>query len=72
LMDTSESSDPRLSPSERLTLKHVAEGELLEREMDWLAVQRLKAWGLLEERGTKLKLTPAGRDILRRLMASAR
>jgi hypothetical protein len=25
--------------------------------MDWLAVQRLKAWGLLEERGTKLKLT---------------
>jgi hypothetical protein len=68
-MDTSESSDPRLSPSERLTLKHVAKGELLEREMDWLAVQRLKTWGLLEERGTKLKLTQAGRDTLRRLMA---
>jgi hypothetical protein len=50
----------------------VAAGELFEREMDWLAVQRLKAWGLLEERGTKLKLTQAGRDILRRLMASAR
>ena len=30
-------ADPRLSPSEKLTLKHVAEGELLEREMDWLA-----------------------------------
>jgi hypothetical protein len=71
-MEISESPDPRLSPSERLTLKRVAEGELLEREMDWLAVQRLKAWGLLEERGTKLKLTQAGRDILRRLMASAR
>jgi hypothetical protein len=42
--------------------------ELLEREMDWLAVQRLKTWGLLEERGTKLKLTQAGRDTLRRLM----
>jgi hypothetical protein len=34
-----------------------------------LPVQRLKAWGLLEERGTKLKLTQAGRDTLRRLMA---
>jgi hypothetical protein len=50
-MGASDTSDLRLSPSERLTLKHVAEGELLEREMDWLAVQRLKAWGLLEERG---------------------
>jgi hypothetical protein len=47
----------------------VAEGELFEREMDWLAVQRLKACGLLEERRTKLKLTQAGRDTLRRLMA---
>jgi hypothetical protein len=64
--------DLRLSPSERLTLTHVAEGELFEREMDWLAVQRLKAWGLLEQRGTRLKLTQAGRDTLRRLMASAR
>ena len=68
-MDTSESCDLRLSPSEKLTLKHVAKGELLEREMDWLAVQRLKAWNLLEEKGTKLKLTQAGRDTLRRLMA---
>jgi hypothetical protein len=41
---------------------------VIEREMDWLAVQRLKAWGLLEERGTRLKLTQAGRDTLRRLM----
>jgi hypothetical protein len=48
-MDTSESSALRLSPSERLTINHVAKGEVLEREMDWLAVQRLKAWNLLEE-----------------------
>jgi len=68
-MDTSKTSELRLSPSERLTLKHVAEGELLEREMDWLAIQRLKAWGLLEERGTRLKLTQVGKDTLRRLMA---
>jgi hypothetical protein len=68
-MDTSESSALRLSPSERLTINHVAKGEVLEREMDWLAVQRLKAWNLLEEKGTKLKLTQAGKDTLRRLMA---
>jgi hypothetical protein len=68
-MDTSRTPDLALSPSEKLTLKHVAEGELLEREMDWLALQRLKGWGLLEERGTRLKLTQAGRDTLRRLMA---
>jgi hypothetical protein len=40
-MDTSESLNLLRSPSERLTLKYVAEGELFEREMDWLAVQRL-------------------------------
>jgi hypothetical protein len=32
-MDTSESYNLRLSPSEKLTLKHVAESELFEREM---------------------------------------
>ena len=68
-MNISESPDLRLSPSERLTIKHVAKGEVLEREMDWLAVQRLKAWNLLEEKGAKLKLTQAGKDTLRRLMA---
>ena len=68
-MDTLRTPDLALSPSEKLTLKHVAEGELLEREMDWLALKRLKGWGLLEERGTRLNLTQAGRDTLRRLMA---
>jgi hypothetical protein len=68
-MTAPQSPQARLSPSEKLTLKHVAEGELLEREMDWVAIQRLKGWGLLEERGTRLKLTQAGREALRRLMA---
>jgi hypothetical protein len=68
-MNTSRTPDLPLSPSEKLTLKHVAQGELLQREMDWLAVQRLKGWGLLEERETRFKLTQAGRDTLRRLMA---
>ena len=48
-MDNPNTTEPRLSPSEKLTLKHVAEAELLEREMDWVAIQRLKGWGLLEE-----------------------
>jgi hypothetical protein len=68
-MDTNTSTEPRLSPSEALTLRNVAKGELLVQEMDWVAVQRLKGWGLLEERGTGLKLTQAGRDALRLLMA---
>jgi hypothetical protein len=68
-MTAPQSPQARLSPSEKLTLKHVAEGELLEGEMDWVAIQRLKGWGLLEERGTRLKLTQAGREALRRLMA---
>jgi hypothetical protein len=67
-MDISNTPEPRFSPSEKLTLKHVAEAELLEREMDWVAIQRLKARGLLEDGRTRLKLTQAGRDALRRLM----
>jgi hypothetical protein len=43
----------RLSPSEGLT---------------WVALQRLKHLGLLEERPTGFKLTQAGRDALRRLV----
>src|SRR3954466_3000339 len=64
-MDNSNTPEPRLSPSEKMTLKHVAEAELLEREMDWVAIQRLKGWDLLEEGETRLKLTQAGRDALR-------
>ena len=56
---------PTLSPSEKLTLKHLAEGELHPRELDWLALQRLK------ERAAGFKLTQAGRDALRRLVLRA-
>jgi ribosomal protein S19E (S16A) len=59
---------PTLSPSEKLTLKHLAEGELHPRELDWVALQRLKHLGLLEERPAGFKLTQAGRDALRRLV----
>jgi len=34
-----------LNPSERRTLKHIAEGELQGGELDWVAVQRLKNLG---------------------------
>ena len=68
-MDNANTREPNLSSSEKLTLKHVAEAELLEREMDWVAIQRLKGRGLLEEGRTRLKLTQAGRDALRRLIA---
>jgi hypothetical protein len=65
-MDT---QDPiRLSPSEGLTLRYIAEGEFHPSELDWVALQRLKHLGLLEERPTGFKLTQAGRDALRRLV----
>ena len=69
VMDTQDTM--RLSPSEKLTLKYVAEGELHMRELDWLAVQRLAQAGLIEERRTgRPTLTAAGRRILQRLMAN--
>jgi len=46
-----ENSEDRLSPSERRTLQHLAEGELHASELDWVAVQRLKRLGLAEMRG---------------------
>jgi hypothetical protein len=38
-MDTPKTPELRLSPSEKRTLKYIAQGELLDREMDWLAIQ---------------------------------
>ena len=69
-MDTEDTM--RLSPSEKLTLKYVAEGELQPRELDWLAIQRLAQAGLIiEERRTgRPTLTTAGQRILQRLMAN--
>ena len=55
-----------LSPSEKLTLKHVAEGE----HLDWVALQRLKRLGLVEERSTGPALTQEGRRALQRILSS--
>ena len=62
-MDTQDAI--RLSPSEELTLRYIAEGELHPRELDWLALQRLKQGGLLE-------LRPAeGSRALQRVLAGS-
>ena len=58
-----------LSPSEKLTLRYIAEGELHPRELDWLALQRLKQAGLLQARPHGLKMTPEGMRALQRVLA---
>jgi ribosomal protein S19E (S16A) len=57
-----------LSPSERRTLQLIAEGEL-QGGLDWVAVQRLKATGLVEERPKGLVLTADGRRALSRVLS---
>jgi hypothetical protein len=42
--------DLRLSSSEKLALRHIADGELHPRELDWLALQRRRQAGLLQIR----------------------
>src|SRR5215203_1366345 len=51
----------RLSPSEKLTLRYVADGELHASELDWIALQRLKQAGLLQARPQGFKMTEEGR-----------
>ena len=64
-----ENSEERLSPSERRTLQHLAEGELHASELDWVAVQRLKRLGLAEVRGTGIAITQDGLRRLQRLLS---
>ena len=64
-----ENSEDRLSPSERRTLQHLAEGELHASELDWVAVQRLKRLGLAEVRGTGIAITQDGLRRLQRLQS---
>ncbi len=64
-----ESSEDRLSPSERRTLQHLAEGELHASELDWVAVQRLKRLGLAEVRGTSIAISQDGLRRLQRLLS---
>ena len=60
-----------LSPSEKLTLKHLSEGELHTEHLDWVALQRLKRLGLVEDRNSGPALTQEGRRTLQRLLAGA-
>jgi hypothetical protein len=57
-MDT---TAPTLSSSEKLTLRYLAEGEIHPRELDWVAIQRLRQAKLIEERPGRPGLTPEGR-----------
>jgi ribosomal protein S19E (S16A) len=66
-----EAAKVSLSPSERRTLQHIAQGELATSELDWVALQRLKRLGLVEERSTGPALTKEGRRELQRLLARA-
>ena len=66
-MDTQDAI--RLSPSEGLTLRYIAEGEFHPTELDWLAIQRLKQSGLVEERRDGPSITAEGRRALQRLLA---
>jgi hypothetical protein len=64
-------SDIKLSPSERLTLQHLVEGEFHVTELDWVALQRLKRLGLAEERNGGWAITKEGRRELQRLSMPA-
>ena len=50
-----------LSPSERLTLHALAQGNENEIAFDWLALQRLKSFGFVEETQHGPKITTAGK-----------
>lgn len=50
----------KLSPSEKQTLRYIVEGDRLANEMDWIALQRLKKLGLIEERSSGFALTKEG------------
>ena len=62
--------DLSLSPPEKRTLQKVAEGEFQGAEFDWVALQRLKALGLVEERST-VAITAEGRRVLLAPIATA-
>jgi hypothetical protein len=49
----------KLSPSEKVTLQHLVEGELRTTELDWVALQRLKKVGPC--RGAEASLGNHGR-----------
>jgi len=65
-----QTSTPDLSPSERLTLRHIAEGDCYRCDLDWVAVQRLKQLGLVEPRGGDTMTTKEGQRALGLIAAS--
>jgi hypothetical protein len=64
-----EQPDHKLSPSEKRILQQVAQRELeAGLGWDWVALQRLKRLGLVEERGDRPVVTAEGRRALQRLV----
>ena len=64
-----QTSTPNLSPSERLTLRHIAQGEWHISVLDWVAIQRLKRMDLIEERDGITMTTKEGQRALGRIAA---
>jgi ribosomal protein S19E (S16A) len=60
-----------LSTSEKQTLRYVAEGEVHPRELDWLALQRLKQIGFVQDHSAWPRMTAEGRRALQQLLATA-
>jgi hypothetical protein len=67
-----EQTSKNLSASERLTLQYIADGEIHRRELDWVAIQRLKRMGFAEERGGSTMTTREGQRELGRMSLSNR
>jgi hypothetical protein len=57
----------RLSPPEKQTLKHLAAGQNEPSELDWLALHRLKRFGLVEAQGAGrgVRITKEGIRVLK-------
>jgi ribosomal protein S19E (S16A) len=62
---------PSLSPSEKRTLQKASEGEFQVAELDWVALQRLKALGLIEQRSTAVVITREGSRVLQALITKS-
>jgi len=60
---------PNLSTSERLTLRHIAEGEWHISVLDWVAIQRPKRMDLVEERDGITRTTKEGQRAVARIAA---
>ena len=53
--------DVILSPSERMILRGLVRGEEPSYQVDWVAMQRLRGFGYIEETGAGLRATAEGR-----------